>query len=117
MKLIDDMRAAAARETSMFAAQLLKEDIRRLEQVDQLAKSSSDFAIFRKQAMALGWTSGDLRTFELNPELGAFLEIVFEIAIRPGGDEPNPDLNAAWDALHKRRMDVLVGCLSRPRLD
>ncbi len=117
MKLIDDMRAAAGRETSMFAAQLLKEDIKRLEQVEQLAQSGADFANFRKQAMLLGWTSGDLRTFELNPELGAFLKIAFEATAQPDNGQLRHSLNNAWDALHKRRMDVLVGCLSRPRLD
>ena len=118
MQLLDDMRAAMRDEKSMFAAQLLKEDISRLEKVIALASANPDPAAFAKQAMLLGWTANDMRTFELNPELGAFLEIVHRHA-HPGIDKVANDaeIDLAWIALHKKRIDLLVGCLSRPKLD
>lgn len=116
MKLIDDLRAEAAQTQSMFAAQLLKEDILRLEKLEQLARVERDAARFGKAALLLGWTQGDLRTFELNPELAAFIAAVFaRHAASPTADDAQ--IAAAWAALNKRRMDLLVGCLSRPRLD
>jgi len=111
MKLVDDLRRAAAAEQSLFAAQLLKEDIARLEKLAELAGTSSDDGDTRKQAMTLGWTPGDLRTFELNPELAAFLDAVLA---KPQDDNV---VEAAWKAFNKRRIDLLVGCLSRPRID
>jgi hypothetical protein len=113
MKLTDDLRHAAANETSLFARQLLKEDVRRLEQLETLAAGTSEFAEMRKHAMLLGWTPGDLRTFELDPELTAFIE-AFHAAAK-GGDETG--LPGRWEAFHRRRVSLLVGCLSRPRID
>ena len=111
MKLIDDLRRAAAAEQSLFAAQLLKEDIARLEKLADIARTASDPGQYRKQAMTLGWTPGDLRTFELNPELERFLDAVLA---KPQDDNV---VEAAWKAFNRRRMDLLVGCLSRPRID
>jgi hypothetical protein len=118
MQLLNDMREVMQVEQSMFRAQLLKEDISRLERLIALAKDNADPSAFAKQAMVLGWTANDMRTFDLNPELGAFLEIVHRKA-HPGMDtEPDDSqIDQAWTDLHKRRMDLLVGCLSRPRLD
>jgi hypothetical protein len=118
MQLLDDMRAALQDEKSMFAAQLLKEDISRLERMLALAKAHSDPSAFAKQAMVLGWTANDMRTFELNPELAAFLDLAYR-HVHPGsgGEVNNLAIDRAWAALHKRRIDLLVGCLSRPRLD
>ena len=118
MQLLEDMRAALQNEKSMFAAQLLREDISRLERILALAKAQSDPSAFAKQAMVLGWTANDMRTFELNPELAAFLDIAYRHVHRGTSGEPdNPDIDHAWAALHKRRIDLLVGCLSRPRLN
>jgi hypothetical protein len=111
MKLLNDMKAALGTEMSPFAAQLLKEDIARLERVEALATAEADPAQFRKKAMVLGWTQADLRTFELDPELSAFLE-----AAHPSSGSSPGAIITAWNALHKRRMDLLVGCLGRPRI-
>jgi hypothetical protein len=112
MKLIDDLRTAMAGEASMFAAQLLKEDIARLERLKGLARTTPDREPFRKAAKVLGWTQGDLRTFELDPELQDFVDAVFDLE-RGGSDA---EVAARWSELHRRRMSLLVGCLSRPRL-
>jgi hypothetical protein len=78
-----------------------------------LVSEEPDSAAFRKKAMMLGWTQGDLRTFELNPELELFLDAVYG-AVPGTGDG---QIAEAWAKLHRRRMDLLVGCLSRPRID
>lgn len=118
MRLLDDMREAILTEKSLFQAQLLKEDISRLERLIVLAQSNADPAAFAKQAMVLGWTANDMRTFDLNPELGLFLEIIHR-KVHPGVESEPTDshIDQAWAALHKRRIDLLVGCLSRPRFD
>lgn len=113
MQLIEDLKTAAAVASSPFAAQLLKEDIGRLERLEALAAQHADFGSFRKLAMVQGWTQGDFRTFELDPELTAFLQAFFA-ALQSGG---NASLDAAWQAFHRRRMALLVGCLSRPRIE
>lgn len=116
MKLTDTLRQAASSATSMFSAQLLKEDIVRLEKLEQLARVERDPARYRHAAMVLGWTQGDFRTFELNPELEAFVTAVFEhLAPQPAASADV--VQDRWSALHRRRMDLLVGCLSRPRID
>ena len=110
MKLIEDLRIQAAATTSIFQRQLIKEDIQRLEKLEVLVAEISDEAGFKKSAMTLGWTPNDLRTFELNPELATFVATVWQ-------GQGESEINGAWAALHKRRMDVLLGCLSRPRLE
>ncbi len=116
MKLTDALRQAAGTTTSMFSAQLLKEDVARLEKLEQLARVERDPARYRRAAMVLGWTQGDFRTFELNPELEAFVTAVFE-HLAPQPTVAEDDIEDRWSALHRRRMDLLVGCLSRPRID
>jgi hypothetical protein len=115
MKLTDKLREAAAKPASIFLGQLLKEDIARLERLEQLAETIGEPGQFAKAAMMLGWTQGDLRTFELNPELASFIDAVFRLH-RASSPEDQP-IEAAWQAFHRRRMDLLLGCLSRPRLD
>jgi hypothetical protein len=109
------MRAAQAAATSIFSRQLLKEDIARIEKLEALAGLHADAVPFRTAAMVLQWTPSDLRTFELNPELGAFIDSVYA-HVRNGSVDAQ-GVDNAWTALHKRRIDLLVGCLSRPRID
>jgi hypothetical protein len=108
MKLLADMKSADLTALSPFSRQLVLEDITRLERLSQLERA--DFAHFRSAAVKLGWTQADARTAELDPELTAFLEAVFTAS-------DDHTILRRWSALHKRRMDLLVGCLSRPRID
>ena len=65
--------------------------------------------------MTLGWTAGDMRTFELRDELERFLDAVFRQARRRS--QPiwrRMWSTSTWAAFYRRRMDKLVGCLSRP---
>lgn len=112
--LIEDMKAARDAATSMFAAQLLKEDISRLERLQALLAEIDDWEAFRKQAMTLGWTAGDMRTFELRDELERFLDAVFRQARQAEPADMTDVVQSTWAAFYRRRMDKLVGCLSRP---
>ena len=126
MQLIDELKQRLEGEPSLFRAQLLREDIARLNRLCELARATGEFDAFRKAAMRIGWTQGDSRTQELAEPLGAFLEAVFAYyredgaatAERSGGAARDPAqearLVAAWNELHRVRMERLVGCLSNP---
>lgn len=115
MQLIEILKNGQAAAESLFTRQLLKEDIARLELLVHLAQESADMTAFKKAASIVGWTASDLRTFELNPELGQFLEAAYRNMT--GSDISDEQVLGAWSALDRRRMDLLVGCLSRPRID
>jgi hypothetical protein len=105
MRLIEELERRAAGETSMFQAQLLREDVSRLRRLKEMAGSlvREDFL---EKGMRIGWTPGDARTAELREPLLAFLQAVY------AGDEARID--ECWLALHRTRMERLLGCLSTP---
>ena len=106
MPLIADLERALAAEHSLFRAQLLKEDIARLRKLEELRRTSPDLAAFEKAGMRLGWTQGDARTPEIASQVESLLKAVH------AGDEPR--MTAAWNELHRVRMERLLGCLSTP---
>lgn len=106
MKLIEDLQALLAGEESLFRQQLLREDIARLRKLESLAASSPDFPTFAKAGMRLGWTQGDARTLEIGAQVESLLQAVH------AGDEAR--ITAAWNELHRARMERLLGCLSTP---
>ena len=106
MRLLDDLERLLAREQSLFQAQLLREDIARLHKLRELARSAPDAAAFLKSGMRIGWTQGDARTAELREPLEAFLRAVF------AADQAL--IVRTWEALHRARMERLLGCLSTP---
>jgi len=106
MRLLEELARLAAQESSLFQAQLLKEDIARLGKLAALAQSAPDLAAFRQAGMRLGWTQGDARTHELREPLEELLEAIYR------KDEAR--ITPAWNALHRARMERLVGCLSTP---
>jgi len=106
MRLIEELATAAAKEESLFRAQLLREDVARLRKLQELARSAPDAAAFRKSGMRIGWTQGDARTHELREPLERLLDAFY------AGNEDA--VAAAWEALHRARMEKLVGCLSTP---
>lgn len=125
MQLLDELRRRLDAESSLFRAQLLREDIARLTRLSELARSTDDYDAFRKAAMRLGWTQGDARTQELAAPLGGLLEAVYAYcggrgAAEAAGGEGTGDaaqearIAAAWNELHRVRMERLVGCLSNP---
>ena len=106
MQLVDKLSALMSEETSMFRAQLLREDIARLKKLEALAKGAPDAEAFRKAGLRIGWTQGDARTHELREPLVRLLDAVYA--------SREDEIAAAWEALHRARMEKLVGCLSTP---
>ena len=111
MQLIEDLERRVAREESMFQAQLLREDIARLRKLQELSRTAADKAEFKKAGMRIGWTQGDARTAELREPLDALLEAVHELE---RGEGQESKVAQAWHALHKARLERLLGCLSTP---
>jgi hypothetical protein len=112
MQLIDALNAQLAQETSMFRAQLLREDIARLAKLDALAKSSTDAEQYRGQGRRLGWTAQDARTHELGAPLDRLLDAVRDLHAEPRPDDAESRVREAWQELTRVRMDRLTGCLS-----
>ena len=106
MQLLEKLSAVLAVESSLFQAQLLREDIARLRKLQELAKSAPDAEAFKKAGMRIGWTQGDARTHELREPLERLLAAVYV--------SQEEEILLAWEALHRARMERLVGCLSTP---
>jgi hypothetical protein len=106
VRLIERLESLLAEEQSLFRAQLLREDLARLHRLQELAQSAPDLAAFKRSGMRIGWTQGEARTHELRGELERLLEAFHS------GDEDA--VERAWEALHRARMEKLVGCLSTP---
>ena len=106
MRLIEDLTGWLAKEPSLFRAQLLREDIARLRKLQALAKTAPDAEAFRQAGMRIGWTQGDARTHELREPLVRLLDAVYA--------SQEEEILPAWKALHRARMERLVGCLSTP---
>jgi phage gp29-like protein len=114
MQLIEALERRIASEESMFRAQLLREDVARLKQAAALAQGSPDAAAYKKAAMRLGWTPGDLRTHELRAPLEAFLDALYDAAQAGGSSEAEAKVATAWFELDRVRIERLIGCLSTP---
>jgi hypothetical protein len=106
MQLIARLEALVGKEESLFRAQLLREDIARLRKLEQLARSAPDAEAFRRAGMRIGWTQGDARTHEIREPLIRLLDAVYAVQ--------EEEILLAWEALHRARMEKLVGCLSTP---
>lgn len=114
MLLIEELQRLIAAEDSLFRAQLLREDVARLDKLAELARSTDDVEAFKRAGRRIGWTQGDARTGELGAALDALLEAVFDYA-RAGADAAHESrIRAAWEALHRVRMERLLGCLATP---
>jgi hypothetical protein len=113
VRLIDELERLVGEERSLFRAQLLREDVARLRRLQALA-ALHDIEGFLKAAMRVGWTQGDARTQELAEPLGRLLGAVY--AYERGRRDPEQDslIVACWEAMHRARMERLVGCLSTP---
>ena len=114
MRLIEELKERLAVEQSLFRAQLLREDVARLNKLRELARSAGDLAEFTQGSLRLGWTQGDLRTHELRGPLEALIEAVYEYETGTGGGEQEARIIEAWTELHRTRMERLVGCLTTP---
>jgi hypothetical protein len=111
MQLIAELEKLLSREESLFRAQLLREDVVRLKKLQELARTAKGVEAFKKSGMRVGWTQGDARTHELREPLERLLAAVY--AFEKDG-APEAPVVEAWEALHRSRMEKLVGCLSTP---
>jgi hypothetical protein len=111
MELIGRLEVLVGKEESLFRAQLLREDIARLRKLQELAAQSPDEPAFKRAGMRIGWTQGDARTHELREPLELLLAAVYAFGKDAAQEAP---IAEAWDALHRARMERLVGCLSTP---
>jgi len=114
VQLIEELKERLAVEQSLFRAQLLREDVARLNKLRELARSAGDLAEFRKGSMRLGWTQGDARTHELRAPLEALADAIYAYETERGGEQREARVSEAWIELHRVRMERLVGCLATP---
>lgn len=114
MRLIEELERRAGAEASLFRAQLLREDVVRLTKLRGLAHSTTGIAAFKDAGKRLGWTQGDSRTSELTEVLDPLLEAVFDYELGSSEAGREDRITAAWLALHRVRMERLIGCLSTP---
>ncbi len=111
MRLIDELERRLAAESSLFRAQLLREDIARLHKLDALARSTLDTEAYRKAAHRLGWTAQDARTSELREALDLLLES-WRCALSGRSEELDARMLRAWQEMTRLRLENMVGCLS-----
>jgi hypothetical protein len=114
MRLIETLRRRATEEGSPFRAQLLREDVARLEKLRDLARDTADLGAFKTVGMRVGWTQGDARTHELRPPLERLLELIHQHETTSCGADLETAIEQAWLELHRWRMERLLGCLSTP---
>lgn len=114
MRLIGELERKLETEQSYFQSHLLREDIVRLTRMRDLARVTADVTAFRKAALTLGWTAGDLRTHEIREPLEILADAVYAYATGTGDAEQETRMEQAWLILHRVRMERLLGCLSTP---
>jgi len=114
MRLIETLRRRAAEESSPFRAQLVREDVARLDRLLQLARNEPELAAFKAAGLRIGWTPGDARTQELRAPLERLLDLIHEHPTSSVGAELDTAIEQTWLDLHRLRMERLLGCLSTP---
>jgi hypothetical protein len=114
MRLIQMLEHGVGAEQSPFRAQLLREDLARLGRLRELARADPDPAAVRRAAMRLGWTQGDARTQELRIPLDALVDAVHAYEHGAADEAQEARIVEAWAALHRLRLERLVGCLATP---
>ena len=111
MKLLDKLKARLSHEESMFRAQLLREDIARLERLVDLAKSCPSRAEFERAGLYIGWTQNDMMTHQLMPSLGQLLAAVYAYVVDGPNDDREGELMSAWQDFSDTRLQKLIRCL------
>lgn len=118
MDILDRLERALSSEESYFRAQLLREDLARLERLRELASKATTEETFLRDGLFIDWTPASLRNGELKATLEPLLKAFFAAEKGASGTDVDARLLRAWNAFDAQRMDLLVGCLSRvPRPD
>lgn len=114
MRLTETLRRRAMEEQSPFRAQLLREDVSRLEKLHELAQACADLRTFSAAGMRIGWTQGDARTGELRAPLERLLEAIYRFETGACAVQLEEAIEDAWLEFHRFRMERLLGCLATP---
>lgn len=111
MQLLDYLDDIAANSDSMFRQALAREDATRLRKLQELAKEAHSEADYMKNGLYIGWTRGDMRTWELKEQLEPLMKAIFETVHAPETEGLHETIRAAWTVFHEHRMKILVHCL------
>jgi hypothetical protein len=112
LDLIDELEQRAKLETSLFRAQMLREDIVRLRKLEDLVRSTPEPDACRRAARRLGWTALDARTHELAAPLDRLVDAVRLSQHDTGGRLHASEVRDAWLELTRLRIERMVGCLT-----
>jgi hypothetical protein len=111
LHILDELRSRLEHEQSIFRAQLMREDIARLEKLAPLAGQSEDIAAFRKSGTYIGWTQNDMMTHHVAEPLGDLLDAIFAYYTEGVGEGLDQSVSAAWFDFCKMRNEKLIKCL------
>lgn len=111
MHLVEELAARHESEVGMFRAQLLKEDVGRLQKLIEMADGCAAYDAYLKDGLYIGWTQNDMRTHELKGHIEDVLTAVFEYRKGGSSDDLDRRVRRAWAAFDEARMEKLVGCL------
>lgn len=110
MTLSEELKSVMARTESVVQKQLLREDVARIEQLEELAEACPSYEEFEHQGLFIGWTQGDFRTSELHASLKPLLRTLHQ-AKRSPSESAREEVRACWIAFNQERSKRLVGCL------
>ena len=116
MRLIETLQTSIAGDDSPFRAQLMREDITRLNELCQAAQELNSADALRKVAMQSNWTATQARTDELATEVHALSDAIFQW-VSANGQPTDPQESAieqCWLKLHHQRLETMIGCLATP---
>lgn len=110
MQLISQMHHWIETSESRVHAQLLREDVARLEKLIALVDSSANEAACLKDGLYIGWTQGDFTTYQLKPEIEALIAAVYAHETTGRTEDLNRATQTTWVAFHNARIEKLVHC-------
>jgi hypothetical protein len=116
MRLIETLQASIAGDDSPFRAQLMREDITRINELREAASELSSTDALRNVAIKLSWTATEARTNELAAHVHALSDAIFDhvSAAEQATDQQESAVEQCWLQLHHQRLETMIGCLSTP---
>ena len=111
MQLVNELNEMLEREESPFRAQLLREDIARLEKLSAQAQQCPDLAEFQKSGTYIGWTQNDMMTHLVAEPLKGLLQTIHQHHHAGPSTESETRIRQAWIQFCKERNEKLVKCL------
>jgi hypothetical protein len=115
MQLVKYLNTVISENTSYVQAYLAKEDLARIEKLQELATSSLTEAAYKKDGLYIEWTKGDFRTHELAEPLNALMDEIYILENSQLDEQEKHNINAKimdiWAALHTLRLKTVVHCL------